>query len=63
MKSEYRVLTLYKKNKKTLDSLWSLVSLASWSFDYLRWILREWNMLFNRIRPHNSSKLKKNKTR
>lgn len=38
------------------DSLWSLISISSWIRDYLKWIFREWNMLFNCIRPANSSK-------
>lgn len=37
------------------DSLWSLISLSTWTFDYIRWLLREWNMLFNRKRPAGSS--------
>ncbi|GAA5796194.1 hypothetical protein HPULCUR_001563 [Helicostylum pulchrum] len=36
------------------DSLWSLISLSNWTRDYVRWILREWNVLFNSIRPKNS---------
>ncbi|KAG0176146.1 mediator complex subunit [Apophysomyces sp. BC1021] len=36
------------------DSLWSLVSLANWILDLVRWMLREWNMLFNCKRPKNS---------
>ncbi|CAO3597757.1 unnamed protein product [Absidia cylindrospora] len=36
------------------DSLWSLVSLSSWTFDYVRWILKEWNLLFNSRHPKNS---------
>lgn len=39
------------------DSLWSLISLSNWTRDYVRWILREWNVLFNSIRPKNSRKL------
>lgn len=38
------------------NSLWSLISLSTWTLDYVRWILREWNMLFNCKRPANSSK-------
>ncbi|KAI9473598.1 MAG: hypothetical protein EXX96DRAFT_487790 [Benjaminiella poitrasii] len=37
------------------NSLWSLVSLSTWTLDYLKWILREWNMLFNCRRPKNSN--------
>lgn len=37
------------------DSLWSLISLSTWTFDYIRWLLREWNMLFNRKRPAGSN--------
>ncbi|KAI8331319.1 hypothetical protein BC941DRAFT_505814 [Chlamydoabsidia padenii] len=50
--------TTVDNNKKNLsfapDSLWSLVSLSSWTFDYIRWILKEWNMLFNTLHPKNS---------
>lgn len=38
------------------DSIWSLISLSTWIRDFVRWILREWNVLFNSIRPKNSSK-------
>lgn len=38
------------------DSLWSLISVSTWIRDYLKWILREWNMLFNCLRPAGSSK-------
>ncbi|KAI8985468.1 hypothetical protein BDB01DRAFT_788373 [Pilobolus umbonatus] len=37
------------------DSLWSLVSLSQWTLDYLKWILREWNMLFSCKRPKYST--------
>ncbi|KAI7889562.1 uncharacterized protein EV154DRAFT_273991 [Mucor mucedo] len=37
------------------DSLWSLISVSTWIRDYLKWILREWNMLFNCISPADSS--------
>jgi hypothetical protein len=43
------------------DSLWSLISLFTWTSDYVRWILREWNMLFNWKRPQNSSKISRQK--
>ncbi|CAO3638149.1 unnamed protein product [Cunninghamella echinulata] len=36
------------------DSLWSLVPLASWTFEYVRWILKEWNLLFNSKYPKGS---------
>ncbi|KAI8145254.1 hypothetical protein BJV82DRAFT_667151 [Fennellomyces sp. T-0311] len=36
------------------DSLWSLVSLTTWTLDFVRWILRKWNTLFNCKRPKNS---------
>lgn len=39
------------------NSLWSLVSLSTWIYDYLRWILREWYMLFNSKKPNDSRKL------
>lgn len=39
------------------DSLWSLISLFTWTCDYVRWILREWNLLINCKRPQNSGKL------
>lgn len=38
-----------------VDSLWSLISLLTWIFDYLRWVLREWNMFFHCKRPKYSS--------
>ncbi|KAF1798362.1 hypothetical protein FB192DRAFT_1391172 [Mucor lusitanicus] len=36
------------------DSLWSLISLSTWIYDYLRWVLREWYMLFNCKKPNDS---------
>ncbi|KAI7900634.1 uncharacterized protein BX663DRAFT_458336 [Cokeromyces recurvatus] len=36
------------------NSLWTLASLSTWTLDYLKWILKEWNMLFNYKRPKNS---------
>lgn len=39
------------------DSLWSLISLSTWIYDYLKWILREWYLLFNCKKPNNSRKL------
>ncbi|KAI8641915.1 hypothetical protein BD408DRAFT_417331 [Parasitella parasitica] len=36
------------------DSLWSLVSLSTWIYDYLRWILREWYLLFNSKKPNDA---------
>ncbi|KAG2222177.1 hypothetical protein INT45_007194 [Circinella minor] len=36
------------------DSLWSLISLTTWTLDFVRWILRKWNTLFNCKRPKNS---------
>ncbi|RCH89292.1 hypothetical protein CU098_007860 [Rhizopus stolonifer] len=30
-----------------VHSLWSLVSLSSWIYDYVRWLLREWYLLFH----------------
>jgi hypothetical protein len=38
------------------NSLWSLISLSNWTWDYLRWILREWNMLLHIKRPNNARK-------
>lgn len=39
------------------DSLWSLISLSTWIYDYLKWILREWYMLFHCKKPNDSRKL------
>lgn len=39
------------------DSLWSLISLSTWIYDYLRWALREWYMLFNCKKPNDARKL------
>lgn len=39
------------------DSLWSLISLSTWIYDYLRWVLREWYMLFNCKKPNDARKL------
>ncbi|KAI9489933.1 hypothetical protein BDB00DRAFT_840113 [Zychaea mexicana] len=36
------------------DSLWSLISLTTWTLDFVRWILRKWNTLFNCKRPKSS---------
>ncbi|EPB91383.1 hypothetical protein HMPREF1544_01704 [Mucor circinelloides 1006PhL] len=36
------------------DSLWSLISLSTWIYDYLRWALREWYMLFNCKKPNDA---------
>ncbi|KAK4515332.1 Sulfate permease 2 [Mucor velutinosus] len=36
------------------DSLWSLISLSTWIYDYLRWVLREWYMIFNCKKPNDA---------
>ncbi|CAO3642677.1 unnamed protein product [Cunninghamella blakesleeana] len=36
------------------DSLWSLVPLSNWIFEYVRWNLKEWNLLFNSKYPKGS---------
>lgn len=38
------------------NSLWSLVSLSNWTWDYVKWVLREWNMLLHCKRPNNARK-------
>lgn len=38
------------------SSLWSLISLSNWTWDYVKWILREWNMLLHLRRPNNARK-------
>lgn len=38
------------------NSLWSLISLSDWTWDYVKWILREWNMLLHCKRPNNARK-------
>ncbi|KAI8332972.1 hypothetical protein EDC96DRAFT_27469 [Choanephora cucurbitarum] len=45
------VSSLSDTDKPEFDvhSLWSLVSLSSWIYDYLQWILREWYLLFHRV--------------
>ncbi|KAI8368709.1 hypothetical protein BD560DRAFT_131812 [Blakeslea trispora] len=35
-----------------ISSLWSLVSLSQWIYDYLQWLLREWYLLFHSL-PHD----------
>jgi hypothetical protein len=49
------VIDTNDKMEFEVHSLWSLISLSTWIFDYLRWILREWNMFFNCKRPKDSS--------
>ncbi|KAI8070723.1 hypothetical protein BC940DRAFT_295407 [Gongronella butleri] len=36
------------------ESLWSLVYLSNWILDYTRWVLKEWNILFNSRHPKGS---------
>ncbi|ORX60311.1 hypothetical protein DM01DRAFT_1332468 [Hesseltinella vesiculosa] len=36
------------------ESLWSLVYLSMWVLDYTRWVLKEWNVLFNSRHPEGS---------
>ncbi|KAL9545146.1 hypothetical protein MBANPS3_007279 [Mucor bainieri] len=36
------------------DSLWSLISLSTWIYDHVRWVLREWYMLFNCKKPNDA---------
>ncbi|KAI8096863.1 uncharacterized protein BX664DRAFT_275230 [Halteromyces radiatus] len=52
------VLDFNNKSSKFLsfnpDSLWSLVSLSTWTLDYVRWTLQEWNILFNSRHPKTS---------
>ncbi|KAL0083828.1 hypothetical protein J3Q64DRAFT_1749578 [Phycomyces blakesleeanus] len=36
------------------DALWSLVPLATWTLDYMRWLLQQWSVLFNTRRPKSS---------
>ena len=35
----------------TTESIWSLISLSTWTCDYVKWILKEWNVLLNTKRP------------
>ncbi|KAI9311047.1 hypothetical protein BX666DRAFT_2000266 [Dichotomocladium elegans] len=46
------------EEKATLEfetsSLWSLMALTTWTLDFVRWILKKWNVLFHCKRPKNS---------
>ncbi|KAI9007496.1 hypothetical protein CLU79DRAFT_778630 [Phycomyces nitens] len=36
------------------EALWSLVPLATWTLDYMRWLIQQWCVLFNTKRPRTS---------
>ncbi|KAI8987421.1 hypothetical protein BDF20DRAFT_815288 [Mycotypha africana] len=37
-----------------MNSIWSLASLTRWTMDYVKWVLRQWNLLFNCKMPKNA---------
>lgn len=59
--SNYKDITrMFNKEDVHLEfepnSLWSLVLLSTWIFDYVKWVLHEWNMLLHSKKSQISGK-------